>query len=108
MVCSSKPDCVSARATKHSVVLKANPHHKWPSVRDRILLLLSLPDEARPVIATGPLAIVQLAYDLQDASEGARIWGSDPCMRTFPFWMILSQDLRALDILWETAELMYS
>jgi hypothetical protein len=61
------------------------PHHPvidllpWPNVRDRILLLLSLPDEARPSTVTGPLGVVQLVYDLEDAAEGMRIWGNDPC-----------------------------
>lgn len=36
------------------------PHHPvidllpWPSVRDRLIMLMSLPDEARPPAATGP------------------------------------------------------
>ncbi|KAI0447010.1 hypothetical protein F4803DRAFT_392837 [Xylaria telfairii] len=60
------------------------PHHPvidllpWPSVRDRILMLLGLPDNARPPAAAGPLALAQLAYDLEDNAEGARIWGDDP------------------------------
>ncbi|KAI1369710.1 hypothetical protein F5Y08DRAFT_101202 [Xylaria arbuscula] len=64
------------------------PHHPvidllpWPSVRDRILLLMSLPDEARPAALAGPLAVAQLAYDLEDAAEGVRIWGDDPCEPT--------------------------
>ncbi|KAI8629326.1 hypothetical protein F5Y19DRAFT_464515 [Xylariaceae sp. FL1651] len=64
------------------------PHHPvidllpWPDVRDRLILLLSLPDDARPAAAAGPLAIVQLAYDLEDAAEGIRIWGGDPCEPT--------------------------
>jgi len=64
------------------------PHHPvidllpWPNVRDRILLLLSLPDEARPPTVTGPLGVVQLVYDLEDAAEGMRVWGNDPCEPT--------------------------
>ncbi|KAI1755278.1 hypothetical protein F4782DRAFT_490884 [Xylaria castorea] len=60
------------------------PHHPiidllpWPTVRDRIILLLGLPDEVRPPVASGPLAVVQLAYDLEEGAEGARIWGDDP------------------------------
>ncbi|KAI2635148.1 hypothetical protein GGS21DRAFT_490363 [Xylaria nigripes] len=55
------------------------PHHPvidllpWPNVCGRIISLLSLPDEARPEAAAGPLAIAQLAYDLEDAAEGIRI-----------------------------------
>ncbi|KAI0525860.1 hypothetical protein F5B22DRAFT_256939 [Xylaria bambusicola] len=61
------------------------PHHPvidllpWPSVRDRILLFMGLPDEARPPALAGPLAHAKLAYDLEDSAEGIRIWGDDPC-----------------------------
>ncbi|TGJ80186.1 hypothetical protein E0Z10_g8585 [Xylaria hypoxylon] len=64
------------------------PHHPvidllpWPNVRDRIILLMGLPDEARPPSLAGPLAIAQLAYDLEDTAEGVRIWGDDPCEPT--------------------------
>ncbi|KAI8956152.1 hypothetical protein F4801DRAFT_4047 [Xylaria longipes] len=64
------------------------PHHPvidllpWPSVRDRIIMLLCLPDNARPPAAAGPLAVAQLAYDLEDGAEGVRIWGDDPCEPT--------------------------
>lgn len=60
------------------------PHHPlfdflpWPSVRDKIIGILSLPDEARPRGASGPLALVNFAYDFEDNSEGVRIYGSDP------------------------------
>ncbi|KAI1330984.1 hypothetical protein F5Y16DRAFT_361865 [Xylariaceae sp. FL0255] len=64
------------------------PHHPaidmlpWPNVRDRIIQFMNLPDDARPAVATGPLAIVQFAYDLEDTAEGVRIWGDDPCEAT--------------------------
>jgi len=60
------------------------PHHPlidllpWPTARDRILCILSLPDEARPPAARGDLALVNFAYDIEDGSEGIRIWGGDP------------------------------
>lgn len=60
------------------------PHHPvidllpWPSCRDRILDVLSLPDDARPPTARGALALVNFIYDLEDSAEGIRIWGSDP------------------------------
>ncbi|OHE95731.1 hypothetical protein CORC01_09015 [Colletotrichum orchidophilum] len=60
------------------------PHHPimdflpWPGVRDRIINLFSLPDGARPPAARGQLGLVNFAYDLEDSSEGARIWGGDP------------------------------
>ena len=61
------------------------PHHPvidllpWPSARDRILMLLGLPDEARPPSAQGPMALVNFVYDLEDNAEGVRIYGGDPC-----------------------------
>lgn len=60
------------------------PHHPlfdflpWPSVRDKIIGILSLPDDARPPSASGPLALVNFAYDFEDNAEGVRIYGSDP------------------------------
>ncbi|KAH7375073.1 hypothetical protein B0T11DRAFT_5865 [Plectosphaerella cucumerina] len=59
------------------------PHHPvidllpWPTVRDRILGIFSLPDEARPEHAKGQLGTVNLAYDMEDPAEGIRIIGSD-------------------------------
>ncbi|KAI0206396.1 hypothetical protein F4808DRAFT_118186 [Astrocystis sublimbata] len=64
------------------------PHHPlidllpWPSVRDRVILIFSVPDDARPPVAAGPLGIAQLAYDIEDTAEGVRIWGDDPCEPT--------------------------
>lgn len=60
------------------------PHHPlidllpWPTARDRIICILSLPDEARPPAARGELALVNFAYDIEDGAEGIRVWGSDP------------------------------
>ena len=60
------------------------PHHPimdflpWPSVRDRIISVFNLPETARPRPASGPLALVEFAYDLEDGAEGIRIWGGDP------------------------------
>ncbi|KAI0408970.1 hypothetical protein F4802DRAFT_306653 [Xylaria palmicola] len=70
---------LSQSSTPHHPVIDLLP---WPSVRDRLIMLMSLPDEARPPAAAGPLAIAQLAYDLEDAAEGVRIWGDDPCEPT--------------------------
>jgi hypothetical protein len=64
---------------------KTVPHHPiidflpWASVRDRLIGIFSLPDELRPPCASGPLALVQLAYDMEDSAEGIRIWGHSPC-----------------------------
>ena len=49
----------------------------WPGVRERLIEVMSLPDEARPKAASGPLALVNFAYDAEDAAEGMRIWGED-------------------------------
>lgn len=61
------------------------PHHPlldllpWPSARDRIIMILNLPDEARPAHARGAMALFNFAYDFEDSAEGARIYGDDPC-----------------------------
>ncbi|KAI1336386.1 hypothetical protein F5Y15DRAFT_205493 [Xylariaceae sp. FL0016] len=45
---------------------KTTPHHPvidmipWPGVRDRILLILAMPEEARPPSAAGPMALVRI------------------------------------------------
>jgi hypothetical protein len=49
----------------------------WPGVRERIIGIFSLPDEARPPQAAGPLGLVNFAYDAEDGAEGIRIWGDD-------------------------------
>lgn len=60
------------------------PHHPlldflpWPSVREKIIRFLNLPEDMRPPAAQSPTALVQFAYDLEDGSEGVRIWGGDP------------------------------
>lgn len=60
------------------------PHHPvldlvpWPSARDRLISIFSLPESMRPPSAAGPLGLVHFVYDLEDASEGLRIYGGDP------------------------------
>ncbi|KAF7713403.1 Uncharacterized protein PECH_001343 [Penicillium ucsense] len=59
------------------------PHHPifdllpWPSVRTKLITIFSLPSDARPTIARGPMALMQLMYDLDDTSEGLRVSGYD-------------------------------
>lgn len=59
------------------------PHHPiidfmpWPGVRERLIAVLALPEEARPGAAAGPLALVNFAYDFEDGVEGVRIRGED-------------------------------
>lgn len=61
-----------------------NPHHPaldilpWPSVRDRLILVFSQPEDLRPPSARGPTGLVDFVYDLEDPAEGVRIWGDDP------------------------------
>lgn len=69
------------RPTPSQIVV---PHHPlldffpWPGVRDRIINIMTLPDEMRPTNAKGPLAVVNFAYDVEDDAEGVRIFGDDP------------------------------
>ncbi|TQV96053.1 hypothetical protein V2A60_003499 [Cordyceps javanica] len=60
------------------------PHHPfldflpWPSVRDKVIQIFSLPEGSRPPSAAGPMGLANLAYDIEDNSEGVRIYGDDP------------------------------
>lgn len=63
------------RSVAHHPVFDFFP---WPSARDRIITILSLPDAARPPGARGPLAMVNFVYDFEDSAEGVRIYGADP------------------------------
>lgn len=60
------------------------PHHPiidllpWPSVRDRMIMVLSQPPEVRPPSAASPMALLDFVYDIEDGAEGVRIFGDDP------------------------------
>ena len=64
----------SQLALQHHPIIDFMP---WPGVRDKLLGFMTLPDEMRPEGAAGPLALVNFAYDVEDSSEGMRIWGDD-------------------------------
>ncbi|KAJ9132516.1 DUF3425 domain protein [Pleurostoma richardsiae] len=81
------------------------PHHPlldmlpWPSVRDKLItVLFGLPPELSspatrpPALGGGTTepggagavggalgSVAQLAYDMEDAAEGMRLWGANPC-----------------------------
>ncbi|EXJ79556.1 hypothetical protein A1O3_07835 [Capronia epimyces CBS 606.96] len=67
-----------------TLVQLSTPHHPiidllpWPAVRDRLIMVLSQPPEARPAGAASPTALLDLVYDLEDSAEGVRIFGDDP------------------------------
>lgn len=65
------------KAVKHHPVLDLLP---WPSVRSKILHILTLPQEVRPQRAKGdmPSVTMQLMFDIKDAGGGLRVWGSNP------------------------------
>lgn len=58
------------------------PHHPifdilpWPSVRSKLIFAFSLPEQQRPVIAKSATALIQLAYDVEDETDGFRLNGS--------------------------------
>ena len=62
---------------KHHVAIDLLP---WPSVRNRMLSVLDLPEEARPERARDDYANVttRLVLDMKDHKGGLRVWGSDP------------------------------
>ena len=65
------------KVVKHHPVLDLLP---WPSVRSKILHILTLPQEVRPQRAKGdmPSVMMQLMFDMKDTSGGLRVWGSNP------------------------------
>lgn len=61
------------------------PHHPildllpWPSTRNKLIQVFSLPAEVRPRSAQDPMALLRLVHDLEDdGGEGVRINGRDP------------------------------
>ncbi|KAJ2906343.1 hypothetical protein MKZ38_002059 [Zalerion maritima] len=70
---SWRPTQLQKRLAHHPVV----DFIPWPSTRDKILQLIHLPPYMKPKAARDPMAIVYLAYDLEDSSEGLRVSGDD-------------------------------
>ncbi|EXJ85353.1 hypothetical protein A1O1_05717 [Capronia coronata CBS 617.96] len=72
---------VNLRPTSNQMSI---PHHPiidllpWPSVRDRMIMILSQPPEVRPPSAALPTALFEFVYDLEDSAEGMRIFENDP------------------------------
>ncbi|KAK2874930.1 hypothetical protein FQN49_001931 [Arthroderma sp. PD_2] len=60
------------------------PHHAfldllpWPSARDKLIQVFSLPVQLRPPSAADPMGLLGLVYDMEDAGEGLRVSGPDP------------------------------
>jgi hypothetical protein len=77
----------------HAVLLPPNlqpteaqrhiPHHPifdilpWPSVRTKLISMFGLPPELRHPTARDSEALIHLAEDIEDTSEGFRVHGSD-------------------------------
>lgn len=91
------------------------PHHPfldflpWPSVRDRVINIFALPERARPPSAAGPMGLVNLAYDIEDNSEGVRIYGEDPYDPAYwevgqvvfqRWWFLFDRDIIATSNRW--------
>ncbi|GES61805.1 hypothetical protein ATEIFO6365_0001016900 [Aspergillus terreus] len=61
------------------------PHHPiidllpWPSARDKLIQVFSLPVGMRPKAAQDPMGVFRFAYDMEDTGgEGIRMQGTDP------------------------------
>lgn len=69
------------RPTKIQMMI---PHHPildilpWPTVRNKMIVIFSQPPEERPIRAASPTSLLEFVYDIEDSSEGVRIWGDDP------------------------------
>ena len=94
------------------------PHHPlldllpWPTARERIIRVMSLPEFVRPAAAAGPLALVEFAYDMEDGAEGMRVWGEDPIdpagwevgQKVFErWWFIFDRDIVEQSNRWREA-----
>lgn len=61
---------------RHHPILDLLP---WPSTRNKLIQVFSLPAELRPESAQDPMALLRLVHDLEDdGGEGVRINGQDP------------------------------
>ncbi|KAM3449055.1 hypothetical protein MY3296_007253 [Beauveria thailandica] len=91
------------------------PHHPfldflpWPSVRDKVIEIFSLPERSRPPSAAGPTGLANLAYDIEDSSEGVRIYGDDPYDPAYwevgqlffqRWWFLFDRDIIATSNRW--------
>lgn len=59
------------------------PHHPlidilpWASVRTKLTYVFAMPPHLRPCTARDPLAVLQIAFDLDDLKEGCRVVGGN-------------------------------
>jgi hypothetical protein len=62
---------------------KSIPHHPlfdiipWATVRTRLIHVFAQPVEMRPPSARDPMALLNLAYDMEDSVEGLRVEGEN-------------------------------
>ena len=63
------------KTIQHHPIIDLMP---WPTVRDKLIYVLSQPAQYRPPKAGSPTALLEFVYDVEDSAEGVRIWGEDP------------------------------
>lgn len=57
------------------------PHHPlfdilpWPELRTKLICVFALPEQQRPENARGSMALLQVAYDIEDVTDGFRVNG---------------------------------
>jgi hypothetical protein len=57
------------------------PHHPlfdilpWPQLRTKLICVFALPEQQRPETARDPMALLQVAYDIEDEKDGFRVNG---------------------------------
>ena len=60
------------------------PHHAlldlfpWPTTRDKLIQVFSVPAELRPPAAADPMGLIGLVYDVENEAGGMRVNGADP------------------------------
>jgi hypothetical protein len=68
---------------KATDVQRRVPHHPlfdvlpWPSVRTNFISVFVMPAQMRPPTARDPMALMQLMFDMDDATERFRVTGSE-------------------------------
>lgn len=85
--CSANPPSLPPNLPQnlHPTALQlTTPHHPildilpWPVTRDKLILVLALPPHLRPLPAQSETALLDFVYDVEDGSEGVRVWGDCP------------------------------
>lgn len=65
------------KLVKHHPIFDLLP---WPSARNKLIQVMSIPVSARPLRVQDDMqtVVMNMIYDMKDAGGGLRVWGQDP------------------------------